>query len=224
MQQFMADKLEYGKFYHVYNRGNNYENIFTCEEDYLKFLNNVEIYISPVADVISWVLLKNHFHFMVYIKNEAEIGYVDSKNSKSRDSSKKWSVYFTNNGNQELLLKPQPVEMFKHFFNSYSRWFNIRHHRLGSLFIKNFERKPVDNIEYYKNIIVYIHKNPVKHGFVKHQIEYPWSSYLGNKQNTIEDFWKSKFVPYFENYDDFVKAHECSDPTIENSINDIIVE
>ncbi|MDD4148899.1 MAG: hypothetical protein PHE33_02610 [Bacteroidales bacterium] len=58
----MAIKLEYGKFYHVYNRGNNYQNIFTCEEDYLKSLENMDIYLKPVAEIIAWVLLKNHFH------------------------------------------------------------------------------------------------------------------------------------------------------------------
>jgi REP element-mobilizing transposase RayT len=217
-------KLEYGKFYHIYNRGNNFENIFTCEEDYLKFLHNMDIYLKPVAEVIAWVLLKNHFHFMVYIKKENEIGFLDSKKSKSTNLTKKWSTHFTNNGNQELLVKPTPIEMFKHFFNSYARWFNTKHERIGSLLIKNYEKIHINNSKYYKNLIVYIHNNPVKHGFVNHPIEYPWSSHLENKNNKENDFSNSHFNTYFKNQKEFKSYHKYSDESIENPIKSFIIE
>ncbi|MDD2634897.1 MAG: hypothetical protein PHW82_05300 [Bacteroidales bacterium] len=114
--------------------------------------------------------------------------------------------------------------MFKHLFNSYSRWFNIRHQRIGSLFIKNYKKIHVDNIDYYKNLIVYIHNNPVKHGFVEHPLEYPWSSQLGNKKNTDKNFTESHFATYFKNQDEFKLFHEYSDEIIENPLKDIIIE
>lgn len=220
----MTLKLENGKHYHIYNRGVNSENIFTCEEDYLDFLDKMDIYLNPIAVVISWALLKNHFHLLVYIKNESEIGFLDSRQSKNSDSTKKWATFFNNTGNQKLLAKPKPVEMFKHFFNSYSRWFNIKHEREGSLVNKNYERKLVDNNSYFKNLIVYIHNNPVKHGFVNHPLEYPWSSHLGNNRNLNINFNESKFVSYFETYDEFEKFHDYSDDIIEKPIMNIIWE
>ena len=36
----------------------------------------------------------------------------------------------------------------------------------------------IDNEFYLKQLILYIHNNPVHHGFCNHPLEYPWSSYL----------------------------------------------
>jgi putative transposase len=46
------------------------------------------------------------------------------------------------------------------------------------LFERPFKRKRIDEMDYLKNVILYIHNNPVHHGFCSHPVEYPWSSYL----------------------------------------------
>jgi hypothetical protein len=46
------------------------------------------------------------------------------------------------------------------------------------LFERPFKRILIDDDEYLKNVILYIHNNPVHHGFCEHPLEYPWSSYL----------------------------------------------
>lgn len=61
--------LENECFYHIYNRGNNGEDIFKEVENYRYFLKLLTQYILPVADVYSYCLLKNHFHFLVKIKD-----------------------------------------------------------------------------------------------------------------------------------------------------------
>lgn len=83
----MKVPIEYGKYYHIYNRGNNYENIFINSEDYLHFLSIYEIYINPIAETFAWCLMKNHFHILVRIKDESNIGYLNSDNMKSEDPS-----------------------------------------------------------------------------------------------------------------------------------------
>ena len=62
------EPLDYGKFYHIYNRGINSCNVFTETDNYQYFLNLYDKHISPVADTYAWVLMKNHFHFLVRIK------------------------------------------------------------------------------------------------------------------------------------------------------------
>jgi len=37
----MKVPIEYGKYYHIYNRGNNYENIFINKEDHLHFYQSM---------------------------------------------------------------------------------------------------------------------------------------------------------------------------------------
>jgi REP element-mobilizing transposase RayT len=54
-----------GYYYHVYNRGNNGENLFIEERNYPYFLQLYARHIFPVADTYAYCLMKNHFHLLV---------------------------------------------------------------------------------------------------------------------------------------------------------------
>jgi putative transposase len=174
----MKPLIEHGKFYHIYNRGNNYENIFREDNDYRYFLMLYDIFIDSIADTYAWCLMKNHFHILLRIREQHEIGYLNSLDAKSNDMYMKWKVYFPENPGIQFVKKPDPTEQFKHLFNTYSKWYNRKYNRRGSLFEKNFERIQVNNKKYFTRLIVYIHNNPAKHGFTDHAMDYPWSSYL----------------------------------------------
>ena len=53
------DYFEPGVVYHVFNRGNNQENIFIEDRNYLYFLTLLKKYLLPVADIYAYCLLKN---------------------------------------------------------------------------------------------------------------------------------------------------------------------
>ena len=61
--------LEPGKFYHIFNRGNNGENIFIAERNYGYFLNLYFKHIESVAETFAYCLLRNHFHLCVRIRD-----------------------------------------------------------------------------------------------------------------------------------------------------------
>lgn len=220
----MNAPLEYGKYYHIYNRGNNYENIFQNNEDYLHFLNVYDIYISPVADTFAWCLMKNHFHILVRIKNEDEIGFLNSDYSNSDNIELKWKTFFPMHSDARYVRKPIPAQQFKHLFNSYSRWFNKRHQRFGALFEKDFERKIVDNEMYYINLIVYIHNNPIKHGFVEHTLDYPWTSYLSISSTKPTKLKRDDVIRYFDNLENFKHQHVVKAEEYEKLIQYLIIE
>ncbi len=71
--------LEYGKCYHIYNRGINGCDLFRERINYEHFLRLYDKYLLLVADIYAWVLMKNHFHFLVRIKEEEEMGYLPPK-------------------------------------------------------------------------------------------------------------------------------------------------
>ncbi len=60
--------LQFGISYHIYNRGNNGENIFVEERNYSYFLRLYAKYIAPIADTFAYCLLRNHFHILLRVK------------------------------------------------------------------------------------------------------------------------------------------------------------
>ena len=71
MQQI--EPLIAGNYYHIYNRGIDSCNLFKEPDNFEYFLNLYDKYISPVADTFAWVLMPNHFHFLIRIKEESEV-------------------------------------------------------------------------------------------------------------------------------------------------------
>jgi putative transposase len=78
--------LEYGQYYHIYNRGNNGENLFFEERNYPYFLKLYAHHILPVANTYAYCLLRNHFHALVRIRTEEE------QQTLGLDSGESWEV------------------------------------------------------------------------------------------------------------------------------------
>jgi hypothetical protein len=66
------EPLQYGRFYHIYNRGNNGENLFVQQRNFPYFLQLYAKYIQPVAETYAYCLLPNHFHFGIRTFTEEE--------------------------------------------------------------------------------------------------------------------------------------------------------
>jgi len=64
----------------------------------------------------------------------------------------------------------------KNLFNAYTKAYNKLYDRKGSLFMSNFRRKPVSDDEYLAMLVVYIHRNPVHHGFCDSAFDWKYSS------------------------------------------------
>ena len=52
--------LEFGRYYHIYNRGVNSCNLFEENSNFEHFLRLYEKYILPVADTFAYCLMSNH--------------------------------------------------------------------------------------------------------------------------------------------------------------------
>ncbi|MBE8987284.1 REP-associated tyrosine transposase [Nostoc sp. LEGE 12450] len=63
--------LQTGNFYHVYNRGNNRQKIFFERENYIYFVRLIrEHLITNAVDLVAYCLMPNHYHFLVYLRDE----------------------------------------------------------------------------------------------------------------------------------------------------------
>lgn len=61
-----------GQYYPIYNRGNNKNDIFFETDNYRYFLSLYKKYILPVAKTYAYCLMKNHFHLLVYMREDIE--------------------------------------------------------------------------------------------------------------------------------------------------------
>jgi REP element-mobilizing transposase RayT len=149
-------------YYHIYNHTNGDDNLFREEKNYPFFLEKYHQHIDPIADTLAWCLMPNHFHLLVRIKDKEalrRLAFQDLQKFKTLEG-------LLDSGNDVKLAHLLPKQ-FSNFFSSYSQAFNKVYKRRCSLFIKNFRRKVIDNDLYLSRIVLYIHLNPVKHGFTK---------------------------------------------------------
>lgn len=182
-----------GEFYHIYNRGNNKQEIFHDAEDYERFRDlllavnqtekfdfsnskkGISVYElsieNPIVGIGAYTPMPNHFH---------------------------------------ILLTPlvgEGVSLFmKKLCIAYVMYFNEKYKRTGGLFEGRFKAKHLDSDRYLKYVFSYIHLNVQKLGI--NPFTYPYSSYMDycgeiRLQNKVLN--KKLFPEYFFTKDDFIK-------------------
>lgn len=200
-----------GEYYHIYNRGTDKRDIFTCLNDYNRFVTllylcnstksvNIEIELQKgrsflefmdmdraeqLVDIVAYCLMPNHFHLLIHERNDGGI-----------------SIFM------------------KKLSTAYSMYFNSKYNRTGSLFEGRFKAKHIDDDNYLKYLLSYIHLNPVKLIDLKWKengitdkvkakdflLEYKYSSYLdyiGVKRKEASILNMESFPQYFQTLKEF---------------------
>lgn len=217
-----------GNYYHIYNRGNNKQEVFTHRRDYLRFLflithmqasttlphitrllrgiealSDIEleedikksITTNKIVELVSFALMPNHFHLLLYETEEKGI-----------------SRYM-----QRIL-------------NSYSKYFNTKYERSGHLFQGPFGAVHVRTDEQLLYLTAYIHANPVGIKEYKNRPhEYEWSSYMDYIHNNrwpellkpgivLEQFTDGKHYKRFVEDSGAKNIHEFNFKTGQHSV------
>ncbi len=179
--------------YHIWSHAVSNENLFQEKENYRFFLSRYFSYSSAILSTYAYCLMPNHIHFMVRVLDEESI-IANPKNKKLKES--------------ESLDIPQFIsQRIGHLFNSYTKSFNKYHMRSGSLFERPFGRRLIETEEYFTKLVIYIHRNPVTHGFVNSIYDWPyssWHSYVNEKEDLLV---KKDVLEWFGNLDFFIRAH-----------------
>ena len=190
--------LTEGEYFHIYNRGVNSEDIFKERRNYYYFLRQYFFYCSAVFDTLAYALLKNHFHLLVYVKENVQVSQYNKQGIKQLNASRQLS----------------------HFVNSYAQSVNKANNRTGPLFESPFERKLIENDSYLTSLIYYCHYNAQLHEFVKDFKEWEFSSYHTIVKNDNTFLASQKILDWFGGIVAFEKAHEgrSNNEKIENFI------
>lgn len=163
---YRATIFSNNQYYHIFNRGVEKRTVFLDKRDYDRFIETMVYYqeIKPLCrfsfkkrdiflnsppvksnkqvEIISYILMPSHFHFILQ--------------------------QISNNGIPNFISKLE---------NSYTKYFNTRHKRIGPLFQGNFKAKRVEDDEQLLHLSRYIHLNPLTDYLVKDLKRYVYSSY-----------------------------------------------
>lgn len=104
-----TENFEFEGVYHIFSHVNGTKNIFRETSNYRYFLEKLEKYILPLADIYAYCLLPNHFHLLLRFKN------FDDMNNENE---------------HQFLMKP-----FSDLLNAYTKAYNKMYNRKGALFM-----------------------------------------------------------------------------------------
>lgn len=148
--------------------------------------------------------MPNHIHHLIQVKSLAEISeYLTALDAKN--GSKSLGKFQADPG--KFISK-----QWSNLFSSYTQSFNKQQMRMGSLFMKNFKRKPVKDELFLKKLVHYIHNNPVEARLCDKPDGWMHSSYnsilAGNSESD------KQVIDWFDNVDNFRAFHRLP-PTLE---------
>jgi len=146
-------KYQPNQIYHIYNQGNNKQRIFFRDENYLYFIEKMRKYLLPNVHILCYCLMPNHFHWLVYTKEQACLPSTSVKpRSKFSDDYKSYlnSIAFCDkkkNENQNITSIKSENSLIEHkdfqqnlsksigvLLSTYTKAINKQEKRTGSLF------------------------------------------------------------------------------------------
>jgi putative transposase len=151
-----------GNLLHIYNRGNNKQQIFFTEDNCRFFTDKINKHIKPYSDILAYCLMPNHFHLLLHVNENSCI----LKKIGSLESTE------LHNG-------------FRMLQSSYAKAINKQFDRTGSIFQQNTKFKLLNEFQadnahqttYAEVCFHYIHQNPLKAGLVNKLEDWNFSSF-----------------------------------------------
>lgn len=174
------------EIYHVFNRGIDRRPTFTTKREYERALTCLKFYIHarPPLRLSKFLRLEEER------RNELRINLLQGQKLVRLLSLCLMPNHF------HLLLEQATdggiSKFLSNFQNSYTRYYNVRHNRDGSLFLDQFKAVRIESEEQLIHVSRYIHINPYTSFVVKNYqdlVTYPWSSlsnYLNNDPGLVE--------------------------------------
>ena len=150
--------LEPNKVYHLFSHAVHNNDLYYSPENYAFFLRRWQHFSKGYFETYAFCLMPNHFHFCLKTLPQPQLD-ASSKLASSSDVDKIYSKIINN------------------FLSSYAQALNKHRQREGTLFRGRFKRLPIADREYFRDVICYIHHNPIHHFGVDNYSDWSFSSY-----------------------------------------------
>ncbi|MDO8573154.1 MAG: transposase [Candidatus Daviesbacteria bacterium] len=204
-----------GSFYHIYNRGVEKRKTFMDRRDHLRFLETLDFYHkSPVPMKLS----------------DFRRGEIKLKKIENQIELVRIFCYCLMPNHFHLLVQQLAdggtSEFMRKLSDSYTRYFNTKHKRVGSLFQGVFKAKLIETEEYLLHLSKYIHRNSFPLDEWERKV-YPYSSYSYYLSGEPHSFCDIDFISSFFSrtnsnltYQSFVEETEIDAPVLFNMLID----
>lgn len=184
MMSWRIPELQMGEIYHVFNRTLDKKRIFTEKWACVRFLDLLYYYRSTKANIA----------FSIYQDIAPDIQKKIQRDiAVKKDFRVTIFAYCIMPTHFHLLLRQNTPygtsEFLSLVLNSFTKSYNARHDRIGSLFLRRFPARSPRNSEIFLHVSRYIHLNPFAAGLVADLdglVDYPWSSF-GDYVNEPDD-------------------------------------
>ena len=160
-------------YYHIYNRGVDKREVFLDKWDYRRFLDSLREFnqIEPIGS-------------LYYYKRNLDKTYKTSdvfERHRMSESALVYIIAYCLNPNHYHLLVQQRIDsgiskLMMKLGNGYTKYFNEKYNRSGSLFQGKYKVKEVKSTYGLIKLSVYVNCNAEIHNIAKKE-EWPWSSY-----------------------------------------------
>lgn len=188
-------------YYHIFNRGINRQPIFSNDRDYQRFLATLNYY--QFSGPKSRFSTHQRFRLKDFSNNPKIIEII---------------AFCLMPNHFHLLLRQLKdngiVEFISKVLNSYTKYYNAKHRRSGSLLEGEFKAVLIETDEQLIHVSRYIHLNPYVSDLTHDLESFPYSSYqyylgLDNGNSLIPS--TQPILEFFNNpkdYQKFIKDHQ----------------
>jgi putative transposase len=145
-----------------------------------------------VPEVAVHIVQRGHDRNDCFFEEADYRAYLDALRKHAPQFDCSVHAYCLMTNHVHLLLTPHKptscAQLMKHVAQRYSKRWNARRGRTGTLWEGRFYSALVTTEHYAIACYRYIDLNPLRAGLVKHPAEYRWSSYRANSYTRLDDF------------------------------------
>lgn len=197
-----------GEYYHVFNRGVARQPIFKYKKDYERFIHCLTYYSFNSVNIKLSRLLT---------MKEEDRSLVLSNLYDQNDKRVEILAFVLMPNHFHMLLQQRVDGGISHYIklvtDSYIRYFNTKHNRVGPLFQGAFKAVRIESNEQLLHVSRYIHLNPLVSYIVTEEnlLSYPWSTLPVYLQVRSDNLINTKLLlgnfKDVENYKSFIFDH-----------------
>ena len=161
--------------HHVYSKSIYKFVIFTCDEEYKRFLTLISYYQFDGLPRCSDFLKRNNVLSQGFEK-------IFTEESQNHPRLVHVFAYCLMPTHVHLIcreVRPNGITTYlRRMFNAYTRYFNLRHNRRGPLWECRFGNTCIQDDKHFETALAYVHNNPVEAELVKTPDQWPYSAVL----------------------------------------------